>query len=203
MKQLTFKQYRRIDLTILCLLTAVFETLAAFATNLWFGAQPMAVSITLALTCITMMRWNYLGVLPSLIGSLAFCLATSYIVPSTQMQQFIIHCVGSLFCVAAYPLLKKLGKEKVRLNLFKRILFVGATYVSVIFGRWLVSLIFEPTVETLLPLLLTDLLSLLFAVFVVSIAKNVDGLIEDQKAYLFRLERERKEKQEQFFNDGI
>lgn len=201
MKQITFKQYRRIDLAILCLLTAVFEAIAAFATNLWFGAQPMAISITLALTCVTMMRWDYRAVLPSFVGSLAFCLVTSYIVPSTELQQFIIHCAGSLFCVLAYPLLMKLKKEEVRSNLFKRVLFVLAAYLSVTLGRWLVSLVFEPTIETLLPFILTDLLSLLFAIFVMSIGKSIEGLIEDQKAYLFRLEREKKEKQEQFFND--
>ena len=42
-------------------------------------------------------------------------------------------------------------------------------------------------------LLTTDIISLLFAFVIMFILRGVDGMIEDQKAYLFRLERQRKE----------
>jgi hypothetical protein len=56
--QITFKQYRNIDIGILCIVTAVFEAIATLATSRWFAGQPMAISITLALILIAMHRWG-------------------------------------------------------------------------------------------------------------------------------------------------
>lgn len=41
--------------------------------------------------------------------------------------------------------------------------------------------------------LTTDIISLLFAEVIVVLLRKVDGMIEDQKSYLLRLEEERKE----------
>jgi hypothetical protein len=61
-------------------------------------------------------------------------------------------------------------------------------------GRWLLSLPFNARLDTLLVYLLTDIISLLFTVVVMMIMKNTEGMLEDQKAYLFRLQREREAK---------
>ena len=198
MKQITFKQYRNIDIAIFCILTAVFEAIASLATNRWFFLQAMAISITLTLTCITMMRWNAFAVLPSLIGAFVYCVASG-----GQVQQYIIYCGGSLFCLIALPILKRIGKEKVRSDFMWRTAFATLTYLFVIVGRWLFSLIFEQSLKSLLPFLTTDILSLLFAVVVLTLAKNLDGLIEDQKSYLLRLDRERQEEQDANLNDSF
>ena len=58
-------------------------------------------------------------------------------------------------------------------------------------GRFLVSLIFGGGFSELVGFLASDILSLLFAVVILYVLNGMDGLIEDQKAYLFRLERER------------
>ena len=73
MKQITFKQYRAIDITILCVMTAVFEAIAAMASDKWFNLQAMTVSVTLALVCITFMRWGLFALLPSFIGAFVYC----------------------------------------------------------------------------------------------------------------------------------
>lgn len=193
MKQLTFKQYRSIDISIFCVLTAVFEAIATLASNKWFVLQAMTVSVTLVLTCIVMMRWGAPAALPSLIGSFFYCL-----VSGGNLSQYIIYCTGSIFCLAALPVLNKIGKEKVRRDFIFRLIFAVAVYISVCVGRWLVSLFFELTFESLGAFLATDILSLLFAIVVLTLAKNLDGLIEDQKSYLLRLERERQEEQDAF-----
>ena len=191
MKQITFKQYREIDLSILCILTAVFEAIATFASDKWFVLQAMTVSITLALTCITLMRWGGYAILPSAIGSFVYCLITN-----AQIQQYLIYFVGSLFVVIALPILKLLTKERVRKDFFYKLVFACSVYISLNLGRWLISLPFKLSFNTLLTFLGTDILSLLFAIVVLAIAKNIDGLIEDQKAYLLRIEKERLEEQE-------
>ena len=196
MKQLTFKQYRNIDLSILCILTAVFEALAAYASDQWFYLQAMTVSVTVALTCITFMRWGLYALLPSFVGAFVYCTAIG-----GSLHQYVIYCGGSLFIIMVFPLLEKITKEKIRKGFFLKVVFAGAVYISLNAGRWLCSLPFNFGFTTFLTFLGTDILSLLFAIVILALAKNVDGLIEDQKSYLLRLERERKEEQEANLND--
>ena len=198
MKQITFKQYRSIDLTIICVLTAGFELLVALATNRWFVAQPMAVSLLTTMICIAMMRWNAYALIPALSGSIMYCIALG-----ANLSQYVIYCGGSLFTILALPILKKLGKDEVRKDFFKRVVFITSTFVLMILGRWICSLPFDFKVNSLITFFTTDILSLLFAWIVVSVAKNGDGLIEDQKSYLLRLEEERKAEQEKFFDDNF
>ena len=63
-------------------------------------------------------------------------------------------------------------------------------------GRWLISLAFGGGLWNIVGYITSDVISLLFAVIILFLLRDVDGMIEDQKAYLFRLERERKEKAE-------
>ena len=196
MNQITFKQYRSIDLTLICVITAVFETVATLATNKWFNLQAMAISIMLTMTCIALMRWSAYAVIPSVIGSLIFC-----IVSSATPIQYIIYCGGSVFSLLSLVIIKRIGKEKLRHDFVWRLIFVSFTYLSIVFGRWLISLIFEPSLMSLLTFITTDILSRLFAVVVMSLLKGADGMIEDQKEYLLRLDRESKEEESANLND--
>lgn len=190
MKQITFKQYRSIDIVILCFLTAVFESIVCMATNKWFVLQAMAVSITLTMTCIAAFRWNELAIFPCLVGSLSYG-----IVSKATLQQIIVYCTGSLFCLIPILLLNRLNKEKIKKDFIKRTAFVATVYIFTALGRWILSLIFEQNIGALIVFITSDILSLLFAIIVLTIVKNVDGLLEDQKSYLLRLEREKQEEE--------
>ena len=196
MKQITFKQYRSIDLSILCVMTAVFEYIVCLATNEWATLQAMAISITLTMTCITAFRWSYFAVFPALVGSVSYVIAYG-----ADIKQIVYFCGGSLFCILTIPLLEKLGKESVRADFIKRSFFATIVYVAIALGRWLISLVFNFSVQSLILLLTTDVLSLLFAILVLTIVKNLDGILEDQKAYLLRLDRERRETEEANLSD--
>ncbi len=196
MKNITFKQYRTIDISILCALTVVFEAIATMASNQWFNLQAMSISISLTVACITLVRWNQFAFLPAFIGSFVYCF-----VSGASLSQYISYCGGSLFILLALPLMKKLTKEKIKKSFLTRALFVISAYLLIIVGRWCFSLPFAFTFNTLLAFLGTDVLSLLFAVLVLSLTASSDGFLEDQKAYLFRLERERQEEERANLND--
>ena len=196
MNQITFRQYKSIDLTLICIITAIFETIATLATNKWFHLQAMAISITLTMTCIAIMRWSAYAVIPSAIGSLAFC-----IVSVATPIQYLIYCGGSLFSLLSLFIVKCVGKEKLRRDFVWRLIFVSFTYLSTVLGRWLISLLFEPSLMSLITFITTDILSLLFAVVVMSLLKGADGMIEDQKEYLLRIDRESKEEEVANLND--
>ena len=191
MNNLTFKQYRNIDISIFACLTLLSEGIATVATGKWFAAQPVAISTTFVFICILMMRWGGFAAISAVLGGLIFCIASG-----GEIQQIIIYCIGNCFALLAMLWFLAFKKDDIRRDIFKLILFVLSAYISMQLGRWLISLCFGGALWNLVGYLATDVVSLLFAVVLMLILRNVDGMIEDQKSYLFRLERQRKAEQE-------
>ena len=188
---LTLKQYRTIDIGILSAVLAASEALIAFAARVWFSAENYILSPTAAVICIVMMRWGLYAVIPAVCGGLAMCIASG-----AGAEQFAVYCIGGCFSLAAYPLLKRLGKETVRKKAFLTFFFTAAVFLSIQLGRWLVGLMFGGTAATFVTLLVTDSLSLLFAAVAVQLARHIDGLFEDQLGYLRRTQAERRRSQQ-------
>ena len=185
MNNLTFKQYRNIDICIFSFLLLISEAVTTLATNVWFAAQPIAITTTFIFICIVMMRWNWYAIVPAVIGGAVFCIASG-----ASTEQFLIYAVGNCATLVNLIWFKIFKKEDVRTNAVKLVLFVLTAYITMQLGRWLVSLIFIQSLDSLVIYLTTDIITLLFAVVVMLILRNVDGMIEDQKTYLFRLQRE-------------
>ena len=188
MSNITFKQYRNIDLSIFTALTLISEGVATLATGRWFAAQPVAISTTIVFICILMMRWNWFAAIPALVGGVVFC-----IVSEAGIPQIVIYGLGNCFGLISMLWFKLFKKDEIRKDGFKLVLFVLGTYVSVQLGRWVISLCFGGALWNLVGYLTTDIISLLFALVIMFILRSMDGMIEDQKAYLFRLERQRNE----------
>lgn len=190
MNQITFKQYRTIDLTIFTVLLAVFESLTTMATRNWFAAQPVAISISLALVCVVMMRWGWRAVVPAVAGGFVFCL-----VSGATAGQYLIYCIGNAGALLALLVTRGFGKETVRRSVSKLLLFGLVGYLGMVTGRFLVSLLFGGDLMALVVYVTTDIISLLFAEIILLLLRNTDGMIEDQKAYLLRVDRERREEE--------
>jgi len=184
---MTFKQYRNVDLLIFSVLTAVFEAIAATATSKWFPGQPMAITITLAMILISMHRWSGYAAVIAVVSGASFCIASS-----ASAEQFLIYCGGNIFALVSLVYFKLLTKTRVKKSFLLTLAFSATAYVAVALGRWLISLPFGTGAAELIGFLSSDILSLLFAVMILWVCRGIDGLVEDQKAYLFRLERERK-----------
>lgn len=185
MNKITFKQYRNIDLFIFGALLAVSELIATLASNKWFAAQPIVISTTLTFICIVMMRWSWFALIPACLGGAVFCIASG-----AGIEQYLIYCVGNCAALASMVYFRIWGKDGVRSSRIRLFIFVATAYVSMQAARWLLSLPFGGRLDTLLVYLGTDIISLLFAAVVVILMKNTDGMIEDQKAYLFRIQFE-------------
>ena len=50
---------------------------------------------------------------------------------------------------------------------------------------------------TIVTFLTTDIMSLVFAVLVIALFRKTDGMLEDQKAYLLRLDQQKKDTQDE------
>lgn len=187
MKNISFKQYRVIDLVIWLVILSVFEFLTVTAGARWFPGEIYTLSQLVAVLCIVMMRWNGYAVIHAVAGGFVFCLAQG-----ASPEQFAVYCIGNCFALVALALFKGLGKENIRAKVHFTVLFVVAAFCGAQLGRWLVSLIFGAPFDSAATFFLADSLSLVYAVVVVLVSRRADGLFEDQKHYLIRTEDERK-----------
>lgn len=198
-QQLTFKEYRNLDLIIFVVLTIVFEAIATYASGKWFALQAINISVSLLLICIVMMRWGGYAAIHAVVGGLVYCFAAG-----GTPEQYVIYGIGNLFALVSLVLIKIWSKEKIRNSIVRLILFVIVAYLGMAAGRCIMSLFFGGGTGTLLVYITTDIISLLFAVIVLILLRKSDGMIEDQKAYLLRLDKERKEETDAYNeDDGI
>ena len=104
---------------------------------------------------------------------------------------FVIVCGGNMFGLFALFMHKIVGKQKIRDSAGWSILYVIVAFACITVGRLLISLPLKLFGEVVM-YTLYDLLSVVFAIVVVLLGRTQNGLFEDQKHYLFRLDAERK-----------
>lgn len=189
---ISFNQYRNIDLTILTVLSVVAEAVIALAASKWFPGELYSLSPMVAMVCIVMMRWGAWAAIPAVLSGASFCL-----VMGATPQEFVVYCVGNCFALIAMVWFKAFGKQKVRDKFGLTALFAATAFFATILGRWAVSLLFGEGIESIISFFLVDCLSLAFAIVVALIARRIDGLFEDQLSYLLRTDEERRKKREE------
>ena len=184
-RELTWKQYRSIDLSLLALALAIFEFLIVRAANWWFPGQPFTVSLAAPMASIVYMRWGPWGAIHAVEAGFVFC----YFSGGTG-RQFLIYCLGNLASVLAVLLLKAFGKERVRTGHLS-LIFPLLVQVLMQAGRAAVSLLLGAEPANAVGFFTTDSLSLLFTFVIIWIARKLDGVYEDQKHYLLRVHAEK------------
>ena len=194
MNQITFKQYRTIDVIILVALTTIFEGVATMATAKWFALQPVAISIGLAMICVVMMRWGIPAALAAVASGFVFC-----VLSGATLQQFVIYCIGNIFALLGMVWFKVFGKEGIRKSLWLITLFVSTAYVGQVIGRSLIAVLFGDSVWVFVTFITTDIMSMVFAILVIALFRKTDGMLEDQKAYLLRLDKQKKDTRDEPF----
>ena len=194
---ITFRQYRTIDLVILLIIITAAEALTAVAAKYWFTGEIYVLSPTVAVLCIVMMRWGGYAAIHAAAAGAALCAVTG-----ATPEQFVIYCIGNCFSLLGLLWFRFAGKDKVRAKVLTTALFTVTVFLAVQIGRWLVGLIFGGALADIGSFIASDSLSLLFAVVVVQLTRRLDGVFEDQKTYLFRVQKER-ERQEAAAEFGV
>jgi hypothetical protein len=188
-RQLSFEQYRAIDLAMFAVLLCFTETMIVKAATWWFAEQLYTVSVVGAITAIVLMRWGPWAGIHAVLGGAVYCLASH-----GSAQQLIIYCVGNLFALLALLPLRLLGGERIRLDPLMSIGFGLLTLLLMQLGRALVALAFGTAFQTCLGFFTTDALSLLFTGLIVWVARRLDGIFENQRHYLLRIHNTEEEK---------
>lgn len=188
---LSFKQYRAIDLFILAIVLAFSEAVFCLGSMKWFWAVDYIISPTVAIVCIVMMRWNGFAVIHAVLAGVVFALASG-----ATPEQFAVYAAGNCGILIGLLMLKFVGKKRVADGFFLTAAYVILSYLGCEVGRWLIGLMVGGSADDLLRFISADMLSLAFGILVVMIARKMDGLFEDQKAYLIRMDEERRKEQE-------
>lgn len=185
-RQLTLQEYRAIDLTLFAMILVLFEFIIVkvSASNL-FWDQQFTVSLAAAITSIVYMRWGWWGGLHAALAGVLYCLYCG-----GGGQQYIIYTLGNLFSLLAVLPLKKLGPERVRTGRWSGLLFPLAVILLMQLGRMAVALVLGTPIMEALGFIGTDPGSVLFTLVIAWIVRRLDGVYEDQKHYLLRIQQE-------------
>ena len=184
-RQLSFQEYRNIDLAMFALILIVVECLIVKAATRWFPDQLYTVSVVGAVTAIVLMRWGPWAAIHAVLGGLVFCLASR-----GSGRQYVVYCLGNLLALLALVPLRILGGEKIRLDGFLSVCFGLVTLLLMQLGRALTALALGTDFQTALGFFTTDALSLLFTGLILWVARRLDGIFENQKHYLLRIHKE-------------
>ncbi len=185
-KKISLQQYRSIDLGIMAVLLLITQVLISLAANVWFKWEMYIVSPVAVVTALVMMRWGPWAGLHAVLGGLVYTLMAS-----GTWQHYLIFGLGNLLSLLAMLLLKVFGKEKVRGSVLLTLVFAFSVQMCMLLGRALVALVLGCSLPECLAFITTDLLSVLFTMVILWIARRVDGLYEDQKHYLLRIQEEK------------
>lgn len=193
-RQISFGQYRAIDLSILMAILVVCQYLTHLATSFWYPEQLYVVSPVGGMVALVMMRWGIYAAVHAALGGLMYAA-----LQGGSWRQLLIYGVGNLASLLALGMFKLYGKERVRKDGFLSAVFAIAVQLLMQLGRAGAAALFGYPAAASLGFITTDLLSILFTVFIVWIVRRIEGLFEDQKNYLLRIQREQQvERGEQF-----
>ncbi len=186
-RQLTFQEYRTIDLCLFGLMLLIFEfIIVRVAVGGIFRDQAFIVSLAAAITSIVYMRWGWWGGIHAALAGFLFCLYYG-----GRVDQYLIYIAGNLLSLLAVPVLKKVGPEKVRQGPFSSLLFPLAVILLMQGGRAAAALALGHAPGEEVGFFTTDALSIVFTLVIVWIARRLDGIYEEQKHYLLRIQEEK------------
>ncbi len=185
-QQITFRQYRNMDIFFFTALLCLCEALIALASNRWFPGEPYTLSLTSAVTAIVMVRWGAFAAIPAVLGAFAFCAASG-----ASPAQYLIYMAGNLAAMAMLPLLKKWGWRRLHESVLLTLTYAALVALLMQLGRFLTALVLGNPPAVCAGFITTDVLSVLFAALLCWISRRLDGILEDQKDYLKRIQEEK------------
>jgi hypothetical protein len=193
-RQISFSQYRNIDLTIMTAVLAISQFAIHIASSFLYPEQLYVVSPVAAVVALVMMRWSGYAAIHALFGGLFFTALSG-----GTWQHFVIYGAGNLLSLAALVMFKIWDKERIRKDVILSLVFALCTQLLMQLGRAGIAGVLGFTAAECLGFITTDILSALFTLFIIWIVRRIEGLFEDQKHYLLRINSEQKvERGEQF-----
>lgn len=199
---ISLRQYKLTDLFLFAVILVVAEVIVHFATVKFSGETvTYLVTFTVPVTMLVMVRWGWVAVFYAVADGVLWCL-----LKGAAWQSYLCYALGNAFVALLLLMTKFVGKSKISDKWYLSVLFVVCGWLSMMLGRSLLGLCVGYSFSYLLKAFcLNELLSLCMAVIIIAVLRKFDGMFEDQKTYLLRLDKERRDKMrpETFGNDYV
>lgn len=183
---LSLKQYRATDLFLFAVILIAFELIVHFA-FIWLDGD-FTFSPMIPIVLLVIMRWGWQGAIYAALDGVLFCLLNGL-----SWQGYLCYGIGNVAITSVLLMTRFLGKQKIAGKWYFSALFVVVAWISVALGRTLVAVCCGGDFVANLLLQFTDLFTLGIGLIIILVLRRLDGMFEDQKHYLRRLDDERKE----------
>ncbi len=183
---ISLKQYRATDLFLFAVILIAFELLVHFA---FIGLKgSFTFSPMLPITLLVIMRWGWQGAFFAALDGVLYCLLNG-----AGWQSYLCYGIGNLSIMSVLLMTRFMGKQKIAGKWHFSALFVVVGWISVVLGRTLIATCCGDYFVAALLKQVSDLFTLAIALIIILVLRRLDGMFEDQKHYLLRLDDERKE----------
>ena len=191
---ISYRQYKYTDLFFFALVLGLSELLVFCAFRLWFKntVDKFYINFMLAIVLTVIMRWGWVGGIYAVVDGVVLCA-----IEGGSWQTYIIYMVGTACIMSVLLLTKFVGKEKIRGKWYLTLVYILTGWVSVNLGITCMSAIFGNNFWSSLAgsfgLGVYGALPLAGAIAVIMVLRKFNGMFEDQKHYLIRQDKERRE----------
>lgn len=185
--RISYNQYKLADIMMFLLIMCVCELVNILAIRSWFTGMTFSVSVMLLVSLVVIIRWNWLGVLFPVIDGVLYCLMMG-----AEGWQYAVYVIGNAFVALTAVDFLFIPKEKIVGRWWATALYALVAYVLLVFGRSVVAVCFGKSfVGTILATAAAESLNLTFALIGLLVLRRVEGMLADQKKYLFKVTKER------------
>lgn len=195
LRSISIKQYRFTDLFLIAVILVAFDLIVFFAQKVFAADASFVFTLTLPITLLVMMRWGW----PSVFFAVGDGVLLSLLYHTYDWQSYCSYAVGNAFLMLLLVATALVGKKTIAKKWTFSALFVIVGWALMNFGitatEAVLGLDFLAMLSLNFGLNGTGLMSLAAGLIVILIMRRFDGMFEDQRAYLKRLEEERDEKE--------
>lgn len=191
---ISFKQYKLTDLFLFAVILIAFDLVAHFAPRAFASGANFTFILTVPIVLLIMVRWGW----PCVFFAIGDGLFLSLLNNTAVWQSYLCYAAGNCFILLLMLATKFFGKQKIAGKWYFSVLFVIFGWVLQNLGLTLaMTAIYRGNFLSYLFANLgfggSGLMSLAAGIVIILILRRLDGMFEDQKSYLKRLDAEAQE----------
>lgn len=200
---ISFGRYRATDLLMFVIILTVFDVVSYFAFTKWFASDisNFFFSIAIPISLLVMVRWNWYGMFYAVFDGVLYCtmviLGSKGAFSGAELQYFLTYGIGNAFVGLAYLMVRFAGGKRIAGKWYFTLLYVLCGWLAVAVGRSIVSAFFGVNFFAALSGFAfgpSELLSLAMGAVIFFVLRRLDGMVERQRDYLIRLDKERRDR---------
>ncbi len=198
---ISINQYRLTDLFLFAVILLFFDLITYYAPQLFPGGAIYSFCLTVPITLLIMIRWGWQSVFFAVGDGVLLSLLNN---PSSW-QSYISYAAGNALMMVLLLAVKFIGKDKLIGRWYTAACFVivgwalanfGVTCIQAMFGYN-----FGEVAAANFGFGINGVLALAMGLVIVLVLRKLDGMMEDQKAYIKRVNGEQKRERGEISED--